>query len=530
MGLGPGRRHGDAPGVRDPRRGAAPGAARRRSATSTTARSTTTCSRPAAIPAGGHGPDRRRPPDRVVRDRRGRRHLVARPRDRAAPSPGWSPACSPRHRPRPSGPRPSSGTRTCCRSRPRSRSRSAGGPGRRGNARWWLAAGAAQAVVQQAHLLGVFAFPALAALWLARPSSGPGPSSVDHPVGPGRARADRAGLSPAPAPRAGLRVRPDARRARLPAGRRRLVGSRPRRCGSSSSRCGSSPGRWSACATDAPAVRRRRRHRDVRARRGGGSSRRARPGGDRHPVAGRLGRLGDAAPHAPRFVAGNRDAAPGRPLPRVRGSGRPRARGPWRARRSGGATSPGAASRWSASRHSSRGTWGRSRRPWRRTGAGPRPAMPPSGWRPRPATSRRRSWTCRRSSRSRRTRIRSGSLGVTPVDVPAAQPARRRSATTCSRSSSGSTAEARPRPRRSSAPASRRPVLVDRFSPAPGRTHLGVRPRRPRERANAGAPERRRSLCLRPGRGGTSGGRGSRSQRLGGLRVRRLGGRAGSIP
>ncbi len=36
-----------------------------------------------------------------------------------------------------------------------------------GNARWWLAAGAAQAVVQQAHLLGIVALPALAALWLA---------------------------------------------------------------------------------------------------------------------------------------------------------------------------------------------------------------------------------------------------------------------------------------------------------------------------------------------------------------------------
>jgi 4-amino-4-deoxy-L-arabinose transferase-like glycosyltransferase len=36
-----------------------------------------------------------------------------------------------------------------------------------GNARWWLGAGAAQAVVQQAHLLGIFALPALAALWLA---------------------------------------------------------------------------------------------------------------------------------------------------------------------------------------------------------------------------------------------------------------------------------------------------------------------------------------------------------------------------
>jgi 4-amino-4-deoxy-L-arabinose transferase-like glycosyltransferase len=35
------------------------------------------------------------------------------------------------------------------------------------NARWWLAAGAAQAVVQQAHLLGIVALPALAAMWLA---------------------------------------------------------------------------------------------------------------------------------------------------------------------------------------------------------------------------------------------------------------------------------------------------------------------------------------------------------------------------
>jgi 4-amino-4-deoxy-L-arabinose transferase-like glycosyltransferase len=35
------------------------------------------------------------------------------------------------------------------------------------NPRWWLAAGAAQAVVQQAHLLGIVAFPALAALWVA---------------------------------------------------------------------------------------------------------------------------------------------------------------------------------------------------------------------------------------------------------------------------------------------------------------------------------------------------------------------------
>ena len=35
-----------------------------------------------------------------------------------------------------------------------------------GNARWWVAAGAAQAVVQQAHLLGALSFPALAAMWL----------------------------------------------------------------------------------------------------------------------------------------------------------------------------------------------------------------------------------------------------------------------------------------------------------------------------------------------------------------------------
>ena len=41
------------------------------------------------------------------------------------------------------------------------------------NARWWLAAGAAQAVVQQAHLLGIVAFPALAALWLADLRRGP---------------------------------------------------------------------------------------------------------------------------------------------------------------------------------------------------------------------------------------------------------------------------------------------------------------------------------------------------------------------
>ncbi len=34
------------------------------------------------------------------------------------------------------------------------------------DARWWLAAGAAQAVVQQAHLLGIVALPALMALWL----------------------------------------------------------------------------------------------------------------------------------------------------------------------------------------------------------------------------------------------------------------------------------------------------------------------------------------------------------------------------
>ena len=35
------------------------------------------------------------------------------------------------------------------------------------NPRWWLAAGAAQAIVQQAHLLGIVALPALAAPWLA---------------------------------------------------------------------------------------------------------------------------------------------------------------------------------------------------------------------------------------------------------------------------------------------------------------------------------------------------------------------------
>ena len=35
------------------------------------------------------------------------------------------------------------------------------------NPRWWLAAGAAQAVIQQAHLLGILALPALMALWLA---------------------------------------------------------------------------------------------------------------------------------------------------------------------------------------------------------------------------------------------------------------------------------------------------------------------------------------------------------------------------
>jgi 4-amino-4-deoxy-L-arabinose transferase-like glycosyltransferase len=41
------------------------------------------------------------------------------------------------------------------------------------DARWWLAAGAAQAVVQQAHLLGIVALPALAALWLADFRRGP---------------------------------------------------------------------------------------------------------------------------------------------------------------------------------------------------------------------------------------------------------------------------------------------------------------------------------------------------------------------
>ncbi len=42
------------------------------------------------------------------------------------------------------------------------------------NARWWLAAGAAQAVVQQAHLLGIVAFPALAGLWLVDLRRSPG--------------------------------------------------------------------------------------------------------------------------------------------------------------------------------------------------------------------------------------------------------------------------------------------------------------------------------------------------------------------
>ena len=39
--------------------------------------------------------------------------------------------------------------------------------------RWWLAAGAGQAVVQQAHLLGVLALPALIALWIADLRRGP---------------------------------------------------------------------------------------------------------------------------------------------------------------------------------------------------------------------------------------------------------------------------------------------------------------------------------------------------------------------
>ena len=43
-----------------------------------------------------------------------------------------------------------------------------------GNARWWLAAGAAQAVVQQCHILGIIALPALAALWLADLRRSPG--------------------------------------------------------------------------------------------------------------------------------------------------------------------------------------------------------------------------------------------------------------------------------------------------------------------------------------------------------------------
>jgi 4-amino-4-deoxy-L-arabinose transferase-like glycosyltransferase len=42
------------------------------------------------------------------------------------------------------------------------------------NPRWWLAAGAAQAVVQQAHLLGIMALPALVALWLADLRRSPG--------------------------------------------------------------------------------------------------------------------------------------------------------------------------------------------------------------------------------------------------------------------------------------------------------------------------------------------------------------------
>ena len=43
-----------------------------------------------------------------------------------------------------------------------------------GNARWWVAAGAAQAVVQQCHILGIIALPALAALWLADLRRNPG--------------------------------------------------------------------------------------------------------------------------------------------------------------------------------------------------------------------------------------------------------------------------------------------------------------------------------------------------------------------
>ena len=43
-----------------------------------------------------------------------------------------------------------------------------------GNARWWLAAGAAQAVVQQCHILGIIALPALAALWLVDLRRSPG--------------------------------------------------------------------------------------------------------------------------------------------------------------------------------------------------------------------------------------------------------------------------------------------------------------------------------------------------------------------
>src|SRR5450756_3043242 len=43
-----------------------------------------------------------------------------------------------------------------------------------GNARWWLAAGAAQAVVQQCHILGIIALPALAGLWLADLRRSPG--------------------------------------------------------------------------------------------------------------------------------------------------------------------------------------------------------------------------------------------------------------------------------------------------------------------------------------------------------------------
>ena len=42
------------------------------------------------------------------------------------------------------------------------------------NPRWWLAAGVAQAVVQQAHILGILVLPALLALWLADLRGNPG--------------------------------------------------------------------------------------------------------------------------------------------------------------------------------------------------------------------------------------------------------------------------------------------------------------------------------------------------------------------